>query len=100
MPPFKKSPQGSGAPSPAPAAEPSTDSPPPVPAASPPPLPLNPNQKSTLRHLFAMVLSLFVGLFLIDAVVSLADDSLILFFDSHALTWIRGLVAHSRPVSA
>lgn len=40
-----------------------------------------------------MVLSLFVVLFVADAVVSLADDSLILFFESHALTEIRGLVA-------
>jgi hypothetical protein len=64
-----------------------------LPAASPPPLPLSPNHKSAVGHLFAMVLSLFVALFLADAVVSLADDSLILFFESHALTAIRGLLA-------
>ncbi|MBC8095574.1 MAG: hypothetical protein H7Y43_07165 [Akkermansiaceae bacterium] len=40
-----------------------------------------------------MLLSLFVALFLADAVISLADDSFILFFDSHVLTGIRGLLA-------
>ncbi len=40
-----------------------------------------------------MVLSLFVVLFVADALVSLIDDSLILFFESHALTGIRGLLA-------
>lgn len=94
IPPSKDSLQASGVPSPSSAAEPAIiDAPPPLPTALPPPLPPNPNHKSALGHLFAMVLSLFVILFLADAVVSLADDSLILFFDTHALTGIRGLLA-------
>ena len=45
-----------------------------------------------MRQLVALLLSLCLGLFLIDAVVSLVDDSLILFFDIHLLTLIRGIV--------
>jgi hypothetical protein len=40
----------------------------------------------------AIVLSLYVGLFLADAVVSLLDDSLILCFDVHVLTAMRGFL--------
>ena len=39
-----------------------------------------------------IVLSLCLGLFLADAVVSLVDDSLILFFNLHALAAIRGML--------
>ena len=39
-----------------------------------------------------MLLSVFLGLFLADAVVSFVDDSLILGFGIHALTIIRGIV--------
>lgn len=47
---------------------------------------------SPVRPLIAVLLSLCLGLFLADAVVSLVDDSLILFFDIHVLTLIRGMV--------
>lgn len=39
-----------------------------------------------------MLLSLSLGLFLVESVVSLADDTLILFLDLHLLTAIRGLL--------
>ena len=78
MPPFKGNPQA--------------DTPPSLVAASPPPLPPLPARKSrSLRPLLA-VLSLCLGLFLADAFVSLLDDSLILCFDVHALTAIRGFL--------
>lgn len=41
----------------------------------------------------AICSSLFVWLFLIDASVSLLDDSLIVFFEAHALTGIRSLLS-------
>src|SRR6266568_4475088 len=46
-------------------------------AASPPPLPAQPKR---MRQMFAILLSLGFGLFLADAVVSLADNSLNLLF--------------------
>jgi hypothetical protein len=93
IPPPEDRPHVSGVPS-SPGNEPANSSvPPPLPAAAPPLLPSGVDHKSPLGHLFAMLLSLFVVLFLVDAVVSLADDSLILFFESHALTGIRGLLA-------
>ncbi len=92
IPPLKESPGPGGAALSTPAAEP-TSFPPPLPGTLPPPLPRNANHQSGLGHLFAMVLSLFVGLFLIDAVISLADDCLILFFGVHILAAIRGLLA-------
>jgi hypothetical protein len=59
----------------------------------PPPLPAKTTrQSSPLGHRFAILLSLCIGLFLADAVVSLVDDSLILFFDIHVLTVIRGIL--------
>jgi len=42
--------------------------------------------------MFAILLSLCLGLFLADGVVSLVDDSLILQFDIHLLTVVRGIV--------
>jgi hypothetical protein len=45
-----------------------------------------------LRQLLAILLSLCLGLFLADAVVSLLDDSLILCFDVHVLAAIRGFL--------
>ncbi len=47
---------------------------------------------SSIRQLLAILLSLCLGLFLIDGLVSLADDSLILFFHAHVLAVIRGLL--------
>src|SRR2546430_1928559 len=67
--------------------------PPPLLAASPPPLPPEVTGKSRpVRKLIATLLSLCLGLFLVDAVVSLVDDSLILFFGIHFFTAIRGIV--------
>jgi hypothetical protein len=61
--------------------------------ASPPPLPAKPTRpRWPVRPWLAVLLSLCLALFLADAVVSLVDDSLILIFDLHLLTWIRGLV--------
>jgi hypothetical protein len=45
-----------------------------------------------LRQFLAILLSLCLGLFLADAIVSLLDDSLILCFDVHVLTAIRGFL--------
>ncbi len=45
-----------------------------------------------MRQILALLLSLCLGLFLADAVVSLVDDSLIVFFNLHLLAVIRGLV--------
>src|SRR6266481_9552294 len=56
----------------------------------PPPLPNRPS--SRLPHLLSILLSLCVGLFLVDAVVSLVDDSLIVFFGIHLLAGMRGMV--------
>ena len=68
--------------------------PPPLVADSPPPLPSESNRKSgSLRNLFAILLSLCLGLFLVDAAASLLDDSLILFFGLHIFSLFRGLVA-------
>jgi hypothetical protein len=63
--------------------------------APPPPLPsLKPDRKSaSARNLVAILLSLFLALFLADAVVSLADVTLILFFDVHFLSVIGGLLS-------
>jgi hypothetical protein len=67
----------------------------PPPPDSVPPL-LSPESKhksGSRRQFFAILLSLCLALFLIDAVVSLVDDSLILFFGLHVFSVIRGLVA-------
>ena len=45
-----------------------------------------------MRQLFAIVCSLFLGLFIVDAVISFADSSLLLFFDIHLLTGIRAVI--------
>jgi hypothetical protein len=46
-----------------------------------------------MKNLFAILLSLCLALFLVDAVVSLLDDSLILLFGLHIFSLFRGLVA-------
>jgi hypothetical protein len=82
--PDSKSPAGEGQGSPLPPvneALSSNDAPPPLPTAAP----------RSSKQFISLLLSLFVGIFLVDAVVSLLDDSLILFFDSHALTGIRSV---------
>ena len=67
--------------------------PPPSDAGSPPPPPPEPARKSgPRRRWLAILLSLCLGLFLADGIVSLVDDSLILLFDIHLLTMVRGIV--------
>jgi hypothetical protein len=62
-------------------------------AAVPPLLSVRPEAKpSPLRQLLAILLSLGLALFLADAVVSLLDDSLILFLNVRVLTVLRGIV--------
>jgi hypothetical protein len=59
----------------------------------PPPLLPEANRKSgSARHVFAILLSLCLALFLVDAVISLADDSLILLGGLHPISALRGLV--------
>lgn len=71
----------------------------PLPAGVPPPWgsvtlpPQGVPTSSSLRPLLATLLSVFLGVFLLDAVVSLVNDSLILFLDSHLLTMPRGVMA-------
>lgn len=67
--------------------------PPLVAAPPPPPLPLEPAHKPGQgRQMLAFIISLCLGLFLADAVVSLVDDSLILLFDIRVLSTVRGVV--------
>ena len=47
----------------------------------------------SMRSLFAILLSLCLAFFLVDAAVSLADDTLILFCGIHALSTLRGLIS-------
>ena len=64
--------------------------------ALPPPLPSKPDHKCGRGgQTFAVILSLGLGIFLADAIVSLLDDSLILLFDLHILTLIRGMLFSS-----
>lgn len=59
-------------------------------AATPQSLPPLANHQSfSMRPTLAILLSLCLGLFLADAVVSLVDESLILFLSIHVLTLIR-----------
>jgi len=67
---------------------------PPVISAAPPPLlPGAPRKSASMRDVFAIFLSLFLGLFLVDGVISLLDESLAVFFGIHVLFGIRMLVA-------
>ncbi len=50
-------------------------------------------QPSSGRKALTILLSVYLGLFLVDALVSFADDSLLLFFVVHSLMFLRGLVA-------
>ena len=62
-------------------------------AGLPPPLPPAPNRKpESARQILSVLLSLCLGIFLADAVVSLIDDSLILLYDIYVLSVVRGLV--------
>jgi hypothetical protein len=66
-------------------------SPPPVPSA-PPPVPESARQPSSLRRLVLVLLNLCLALFIVDALLSLADDSLILLAKFHLLSGLRGFV--------
>src|SRR5580658_4368765 len=71
--------------------------PPALPASGPPvigaPTALEPNRNpDSARKAVAIVLSLCLGLFLADAVLSFADESLNLWFDNHLLSVFRGIV--------
>lgn len=63
----------------------------PPPAATPPPLLSPPGAKSSQPAL-AILLSLCLGIFLADGIVSLIDDSLIFFLNVHVLAVVRGIV--------
>jgi len=94
IPSFNDNPHSGGVPPLLPASQPPVMGfPPPLVTA---PLPTQPpklvHKSSPVRRLLAILLSLCLGSFLGDAVVSLVDDSLILFFDVHLLTVIRGMV--------
>ena len=94
MPRHENSPEGSAVPPPLPTVQPPAIGVPAQVAVVPPPIQSPaPSRKSSLgRQLLAILLSLCLGLFLADAVISLLDDSLILFFKLRLLTAIRGLV--------
>ncbi|HXE42344.1 MAG TPA: hypothetical protein VN516_04900, partial [Candidatus Baltobacteraceae bacterium] len=66
---------------------------------APPLLPPAPEKKSGRRFL-AKLLSFCLALFLLDGVVSFADDALILLFGVHGLSLIRGLISFSTLVMA
>jgi hypothetical protein len=65
---------------------------PPLRTDLPPALP-RPEKDWSGRRAMAMALSVFLVLFLVDAFLCLADDSLILAFQNHSLTAFRGIVA-------
>ena len=86
-------------PSPPPASEPA--GPPSLTTSSPPPLPPKIGHKPfPARQILSVLLSLCLLLFLADGIVSLLDDSLILFANVHALTVMRGLVLLSAGLMA
>lgn len=89
---FNGNPQAGSAPPLLTTSQPPVIGTPPPWAAAVPPL-LSPQPKSSsLRPALAILLSLCLGLFLADAVVSLMDDSLILFLNVQVLAVVRGLV--------
>jgi hypothetical protein len=93
-PPFPNNPKPESVAPPLPASEPPVIAAPPRPAAAslPPPLPHSNRNSLSSRDLLAILLSLCLGLFLADGVISLVDESLIFFFDLHLLSIVRGLV--------
>lgn len=68
----------------------------PAPVLTPPAIPESPNQptarRSSSRRFVAVVLSLGLGLFLADALISTLDDSFILLFNNRVLSPLRGIV--------
>src|ERR1700679_3574997 len=93
-PPLGNNPQAGGSSPPLPPAPPPvTGNPPPLASTAPPPLPVAPAPKpASMRKGLAIVLSLCLFLFVADALISLLDDSLILFAKVLFLSPIRGLV--------
>jgi hypothetical protein len=70
--------------------EPPVIGPPPPLAGGTPPLPTGPARKpGPLRQVLTLLLSACLALFLADAIISLADDSLIVLFGVHVLGLIR-----------
>jgi len=45
-----------------------------------------------MKKFISILLSICLGLFLADALISLADDSLVLFFGVHPISLLRGIV--------
>ena len=66
---------------------------PPLPGAEPPVIGMSSAGPGSLRPLLSVLLGLGLGLFLLDALFSLVDDSLILFSDFHGFSGLRGLVS-------
>src|SRR5690348_7615958 len=69
------------------------------PTVEAPPLLPAPEKKSGRRFL-AQLLSFCLALFLLDGMVSFADDVLILLFGVHGLSLIRGLISFSTLLMA
>lgn len=69
-------------------------------ASTPPLLTESKSKSGPISQLFAILLSLCLGLFLADAFLSLADASLILFCGRHTLSAISGLVSFFSVVMA
>lgn len=75
--------------------------PPPVITEPAPVVPSVPERKfGSLRRSVAILLSVCVAVFVADAVFSFADDSLILFFGLHILSFLRGLLSFIAVVMA
>jgi hypothetical protein len=73
--------------------------PPPAITEAPPLLPATAPKKPG-RQLLAKLLSFCLALFLLDGVISFADDALILLFGVHGLSLIRGLISLATLVMA
>jgi hypothetical protein len=69
-------------------------------ASTPPVLTESKSKSGPMPQLFAILLSLCLGLFLADAFISLADASLILFCGLHTLSAASGLVSFFSAVMA
>jgi len=63
----------------------SMNAPPPLESGPPPAPPLGPPKRGSLPSTLAILLSLYLGLFLVDAVASLVNDSLAVIFNVHLL---------------
>jgi hypothetical protein len=69
-------------------------------ASTPPVLTESKSKSGPIPQLFAILLSLCLGLFLVDAFISLADASLILFCGLHTLSAGSGLISFFSVVMA